>query len=93
MCIAPDVLNARIDARFDTMVAAGALEECAAVLAGDWDAALPSCQTIGGARAGGVYPWGMCVGRGRGGGQNPHPSVCQTPEDVVAQSNGGVFSC
>ncbi|MGU9963681.1 MAG: tRNA (adenosine(37)-N6)-dimethylallyltransferase MiaA [Candidatus Halichondribacter symbioticus] len=48
MCIAPDVLNARIDARFDTMVAAGALEECAAVLASDWDAGLPSCQTIGG---------------------------------------------
>ena len=91
MCIAPDVLNARIDARFETMVAAGAVRRMCGGFGGRLGCCLAVLPNHRRARAGGVYPWGMCVGRGRGGGQNPHPSVCQTPEDVVAQSNGGVF--
>ncbi len=39
-------LNARIDARFDAMVAGGALDEVAAALPG-WNPALPSSRAIG----------------------------------------------
>ncbi len=44
---AKDWLNARIDRRFDAMVAGGALEEAAANLALGWDPALPSAKAIG----------------------------------------------
>jgi tRNA dimethylallyltransferase len=41
-----DWLGARIDLRFDTMIAAGALDEVSANMDG-WDAALPSSRAIG----------------------------------------------
>jgi tRNA dimethylallyltransferase len=43
------VLDARIATRFDTMIAAGAMDEVAAVTANGWDAALPSSRAIGAA--------------------------------------------
>ena len=42
----PEWLGARIDSRFDTMLAQGALEEVRAVLA-DWDPAAPWARAIG----------------------------------------------
>ncbi|MFK5998115.1 MAG: tRNA (adenosine(37)-N6)-dimethylallyltransferase MiaA [Rhodobacterales bacterium] len=42
-----DWLNARIDQRFEAMIAQGALEECRAALDSWWDATLPSCKAIG----------------------------------------------
>jgi len=42
-----DWLNARIDQRFDTMIAQGALEECRVALDSWWDVSLPSCKAIG----------------------------------------------
>ena len=44
----PDRLGRRIDARFDAMMAAGALDEVRAAL-DDWDPALPSSRAIGAA--------------------------------------------
>ncbi|MBK5927585.1 tRNA (adenosine(37)-N6)-dimethylallyltransferase MiaA [Rhodobaculum claviforme] len=44
--VAPDVLGARIDARFDAMMAAGALDEVRAELP-HWDPARPSARAIG----------------------------------------------
>jgi tRNA dimethylallyltransferase len=44
----PAVLNARIDQRFDAMIAAGALDEARAALPG-WNPALPSSRAIGAA--------------------------------------------
>ncbi len=41
-----DALAARIDRRFDAMIAGGALEEVRAALT-DWDPALPSSRAIG----------------------------------------------
>ncbi len=48
MVLLPDVpwLNARIDARLDTMIGAGALDEARSALPG-WNAALPSSRAIG----------------------------------------------
>ncbi len=42
-----DWLNARIDKRFDLMLAQGALAECRAALDSWWDETLPSCKAIG----------------------------------------------
>jgi tRNA dimethylallyltransferase len=42
-----DWINARIDRRFDQMIAEGALEECRQVLESGWDPEHPSCQAIG----------------------------------------------
>lgn len=42
-----DWLNARIDTRFDLMLAQGALAECRAALDSWWDETLPSCKAIG----------------------------------------------
>jgi len=49
LVIAPDrtLLRARIDARFDSMVEAGALDEVTAMLALDLDPALPAMKAIG----------------------------------------------
>jgi tRNA dimethylallyltransferase len=44
---AKDWLNARIDRRFDAMIAGGALEEAARNLRDGWDPAMPSAKAIG----------------------------------------------
>lgn len=46
----PDWQRARIDARFETMVEIGALQECEAAMARGWNPDLPSSQAIGAAQ-------------------------------------------
>lgn len=42
-----DWLSARIDKRFDLMIAQGALDECRTAMNNWWDETLPSCKAIG----------------------------------------------
>ncbi len=49
-CLSPpekDELNLRINARFDAMMAAGALDEARRLLARDLDPALPAMRAVG----------------------------------------------
>ena len=47
LCPETDILNTRINARFDKMVELGALDECRAAINSFWDPKIPSCQAIG----------------------------------------------
>jgi tRNA dimethylallyltransferase len=76
-------LNARIDMRFDAMIAAGALEEVRKNLP-RWNPALPDrCSRTCGPSAG-----PHSHGRSRRRRKDRHPSICQTPAHMVSQPHG-----
>ena len=70
-----DWLDARIDRRFDAMIAAGALEEARAELP-DWDPALPSSRAIGAPELVAHLRGEIDAGRGgRGGEDSPRGNM------------------
>ena len=83
-------LYRRIDARFDAMLAAGALDEVRALAARNLDPSLPAMKAHG-------VPWlirhlrgEITLGRGRRGRQARHPPLHQASGHLVPPSIAGL---
>ncbi len=92
LVVAPErePLYAGIDARFDRMVEAGALDEVAALMALDLDPALPAMRAHGVRETRRPSRWHHEPGSGRHQGQDRDQALRQAADDLDEALHGGL---